>query len=127
MYDFNKVFKETQPLRDKLDKFQRVVDEKMAELRVKKEALATIQSKIKLLEDQFNETIAKKEKLSKDISDCQIKLDRAQKLTSGLSDEKVTPFTFPNKQSSTHPSSTENNSFQRIIIYIITITLVLVQ
>lgn len=77
MYDFNKVFRETQPLRDKMEKFKRVVDEKMAELKVKKDALAAIQAKIQQLEMSFNETVAKKEKLTKDISDCEIKLDRA--------------------------------------------------
>ncbi|KAL4464296.1 hypothetical protein ABPG72_011341 [Tetrahymena utriculariae] len=89
MYDFNKVFRETQPLRDKLEKFEKIVSEKMAELKIKKDALEEIQNKIKKLEEQFNETVAKKEKLTNDISECQLKLDRAQKLTSGLSDEKV--------------------------------------
>lgn len=42
----------------------------MAELKLKKDALEEIQKKIKKLEDQFNETVAKKEKLAKDISDC---------------------------------------------------------
>lgn len=42
MYDFNKVYRETQPLRDKLDKFQKIVDDKMAELKLKKDALRAI-------------------------------------------------------------------------------------
>jgi len=37
----------------------------------------------------FNEKVAEKDRLTKDINDCEIKLERAQKLTDGLSDEKT--------------------------------------
>ena len=61
----------------------------MAELKIKKDELDEIQRKIKKLEDSFNNTVAKKEQLMKDIEECQIKLHKAQKLKSELSDEKV--------------------------------------
>jgi len=39
MYDFNKVFLETQPLREKLAASMKIVAEKTAELKLKKDAL----------------------------------------------------------------------------------------
>jgi len=41
------------------------------------------------LQDDFDEKVRLKEDLSKKIQECEIKLIRAQKLTSGLSDEKT--------------------------------------
>jgi len=43
MYDFNKIFLETQPRRDMLEKMKKVVAEKMAELKEKKDALAVVE------------------------------------------------------------------------------------
>lgn len=40
MYDYNKVFLETQPMRDKLRTAMAIVAEKSAQLKVKKDALA---------------------------------------------------------------------------------------
>jgi dynein heavy chain len=54
----------------------------------KKKILQGVIDKINHLEKVFNDCISKKEELSKKIEECQIKLDRAKKLTSGLSDEK---------------------------------------
>lgn len=60
--------------------------EKTAMLNEKKKILAGVIEKIRNLENKFNECIASKEKLTNDIKTCEIKLDRAKKLTSGLSD-----------------------------------------
>ena len=68
---------------------RRVVAEKTEELKLKKDALDKVNSKIQHLENQFNEKIQEKEALTSKINECQLKLDRAQKLTEGLSDEKV--------------------------------------
>ena len=46
MYDFNKVFTETEPLRKQLDEVKRVVEVKQAELKEKKEMLEKINEKI---------------------------------------------------------------------------------
>jgi len=89
MYDFNTVFKETQPLRDKLAEQEKILSEKMAELAVKKKALQDVNDKIAHLEATYRAKLAEKEKLENDIKMCELKLDRAQKLTGGLSDEKV--------------------------------------
>lgn len=56
---------------------------------MKKEALDKVNQRIQHLENLFNEKIQQKEHLTQKINECQLKLDRAQKLTDGLSDEKV--------------------------------------
>jgi len=61
----------------------------MALLAEKKAMLAAVEANIKKLEDEFNAMIAQKEKLEKDMEMCKVKLERALKLTTGLSDEKV--------------------------------------
>ena len=59
----------------------------MAILKVKKDELDAINAKLSHLENQLNEKVAFKKQLSDDIQDCIIKLERAQKLVVGLSDE----------------------------------------
>ncbi len=88
MYDYYKVFTQTQPLRDKLAAMLRIKEEKMALLKRKKEELDTINRKLQLLNDEYLAKVAYKEKLQADIELCQIKLERAKKLTGGLSGEK---------------------------------------
>lgn len=67
---------------------RRIVEEKTQVLAIKKAELERVNNKIRELEDMFAEKVRSKEELSKKIKDCQIKLERAQKLTEGLSDEK---------------------------------------
>lgn len=55
----------------------------------KKAMLAQVEANIKKLEEEFGLMVAQKEKLEKDMEMCKVKLERALKLTSGLSDEKV--------------------------------------
>lgn len=89
MQMYYEVFTNTKPLREKLVAMKKVVAEKTEELREKKEALDKVNQRIQDLENQFNEKIMQKEQLTSKINECQLKLDRAQKLTDGLSDEKV--------------------------------------
>lgn len=57
MSDYYKVFTTTQPLREKLVDMKRVVAEKTEELKIKKDALEKVNSRIAFLEQQFNEKI----------------------------------------------------------------------
>ena len=57
-------------------------------LQLKKKTLEGVITKIASLEKAFNDCILKKEELTKKILECEVKLDRAKKLTSGLSGEK---------------------------------------
>ena len=52
------------------------------------DALDAVNKKISDLQKLFNEKIALKETLIKDIESCRVKLTRAKKLTEGLSDEQ---------------------------------------
>lgn len=88
MYSFNQIYLNTQPLRDKEAEVKELVQEKTKLLREKKKILEGVIQKIENLERIYNNCIESKEKLTNDINQCEVKLDRAQKLTSGLSDEK---------------------------------------
>ncbi len=50
MYDYYKVFTETRPLREQLVAMRKLVEEKVAELRIKKDALEKITAKIRELQ-----------------------------------------------------------------------------
>ena len=88
MYSFNNIFLNTQPLRDKEAEVKELVKEKTLLLKEKKKILEDVITKINNLEKTYNDCIESKEKLTTDIKQCEVKLDRAKKLTSGLSDEK---------------------------------------
>ena len=77
MWDYYKVYTETKPLREKLLVMRQIVEEKTAELKVKKEALDKINNKIKDLEDMFNLKMFEKQELTNKIQECSVKLERA--------------------------------------------------
>ena len=56
---------------------RKIVEEKTAELRVKKEALEFINNKIRELEALFEAKIIEKGELEKKMKECEIKLERA--------------------------------------------------
>lgn len=58
MYDFNKVFLETEPLRLKLQESERIVKEKMDLLAEKKAMLAEVEANVRKLEDEFKNMVA---------------------------------------------------------------------
>ncbi|CAD8156782.1 unnamed protein product [Paramecium pentaurelia] len=88
MYDYYRVYTETKPLRDQLIAMRKIVEEKTAELKIKKEELEKVNAKIRELEEMYNQKILEKEDLQNKMKECEIKLERAQKLTEGLSEEK---------------------------------------
>ena len=88
MYDYFRVFTDTKPIREEMLRMGLIVEEKTAELKIKKAALEIINRKIQQLQASFKAKQAEQEQLAKKIRECEVKLDRAQKLTEGLSDEK---------------------------------------
>jgi len=88
MYMYYQTFTSTKPLREKLEATQKLLAEKTAELAIKREELKRINAAIKDLEDQYEESIRRKEELTNKKMECELKLERANKLTSGLGDEK---------------------------------------
>ena len=77
MYDYYRVFTDTKPLREQLVAMRKIVDEKTAELRVKKEALERINNKIRELEEMYDQKILEKEELQNKMKECEVKLERA--------------------------------------------------
>lgn len=88
MYNFNQIYLDTRPLREREAEVKKLVTEKTSMLQEKKKILKGVIDKIANLEKSFNDCIEKKEELTKKILECQVKLERAKKLTSGLSGEK---------------------------------------
>jgi len=64
MFDFNKVFNETRPLREKLEATQKLLAEKTAFLKEKMDALDAVNRQIKTLEDTFEQKMNEKERLT---------------------------------------------------------------
>mgnify|MGYP000884199758 CR=1 FL=1 len=60
MYDFNKVFNETRPLREKLEATQKLLAEKTSFLKEKMDALDSVNKQIKTLEDTFEQKMNEK-------------------------------------------------------------------
>ena len=67
MYDFNKVYNETKPLREKLEATQKLLAEKTAFLKEKMDGLAEVNKKIFDLETMFDQKIKEKERLTNEI------------------------------------------------------------
>lgn len=88
MYDFFKVFTETQPLRDQLQSVQAEVKQKLSELKEKQDNLAAVNAKIAKLQADYAEQQEAMRKLDEDINNCKTSLERARRLTFSLGDEK---------------------------------------
>eukprot|EP00951_Prasinocladus_malaysianus_P050018 scaffold675984_cov39-Prasinocladus_malaysianus.AAC.1 len=61
----------------------------MQELQGAQAKLAAVQAKIAQLEQEFDEAVAKKDALARQVKDCEVKLERADKLIGGLGGEKI--------------------------------------
>ncbi|KAK2862487.1 hypothetical protein Q5P01_002020 [Channa striata] len=89
MHVYHFVAKSVAPKRQALQEAQEdlAVTQKM--LNETKEKLAAVESSIASLQAKFRDSLAKKEELDNKYQLCQTRLIRADKLTSGLADEKV--------------------------------------
>ncbi|WIA11828.1 hypothetical protein OEZ85_011917 [Tetradesmus obliquus] len=76
------------PKRAALAAAQESLDKTLAELANAQARLLAVQEKIAALEAQFEEATAKKASLAAQVADCQVKLQRADKLIGGLSGER---------------------------------------
>lgn len=77
------------PKRAALQQAQDKLSKTMQELSEAQAKLQAVEDKIKSLEAQFAEANAKKTALANQVDDCQVKLQRAEKLIGGLGGEKV--------------------------------------
>lgn len=77
MYDYFKVFTETKPLREQLIQMKKIVEEKTAELKIKKDELEKVNQRIRELEEMYEQKILEKEELERKMKDCEVQLERA--------------------------------------------------
>ncbi|TNJ26530.1 IAD-5 dynein heavy chain [Giardia muris] len=84
---YAKVFAEIEPKREKLAKAEQVLAEQEAALSVKQKALAEIEAKLAGLQASYDESMAKRAKLEADIEETRVRLERAEKLITGLAGE----------------------------------------
>ncbi|KAK2951696.1 putative Dynein axonemal heavy chain 1 [Blattamonas nauphoetae] len=87
LYDYSEVAKEVAPKREKVKKSQEQLAEMKQKLADKKAELREVEEKMETLERRYNASVRKKEEIETNIDNTRIKLERAEKLTSGLSDE----------------------------------------
>uniref|UniRef100_A0A8K9XJ36 Dynein, axonemal, heavy chain 6 n=1 Tax=Oncorhynchus mykiss TaxID=8022 RepID=A0A8K9XJ36_ONCMY len=86
---YSRVLKEVGPKKERLAAAQTELNATMATLKEKQAQLQEVQNKIKILQDQFDQSIAEKEGLAKTMALTEARLGRAGKLTAALGDEQV--------------------------------------
>ena len=86
--NFTEINEKTKPVRDELQRVTKILNEKTEFLAIKKKQLDNSMKRLKELEDLYNEKINFKEDLFRQIKECNLKLERANKLTTLLADEK---------------------------------------
>nr|8GLV_Kg Chain Kg, DHC_N2 domain-containing protein [Chlamydomonas reinhardtii] len=86
---YDKVIKEVEPKRQKLREAEAQLEVVMAALRAKQAELKVVMDKLSRLDADLQEKKRRKEKLEHDVHMCTVKLERAEKLISGLGGEKT--------------------------------------
>ena len=89
MEAYDRVAKHVGPKKIKLAEAEGELAEVMAKLKTKQDELQVVVDKINALNDDLASKKENKAKLEADVELCSVKLDRAQKLISGLGGEKV--------------------------------------
>uniref|UniRef100_A0AAY4DWD2 AAA+ ATPase domain-containing protein n=1 Tax=Denticeps clupeoides TaxID=299321 RepID=A0AAY4DWD2_9TELE len=86
---YSRVLKEVEPKRKALTTAQVELDVTMATLKEKQQKLQDVEDKIKILQDQFDSSMAKKDALAKTMALTKARLGRSKRLTDALGDEQV--------------------------------------
>ncbi|XP_041935143.1 dynein heavy chain 6, axonemal [Alosa sapidissima] len=86
---YSRVVREVEPKRKKLAAAQAELDATMATLKEKQMKLLEVENQIKVLQDQFDSSVAEKEGLAKTMALTETRLGRSGKLTAALGDEQV--------------------------------------
>jgi len=85
---YAKVYKEVEPKRQRLAEAEAELKMTMATLKSKQDKLAEVEEKIADLQAAYDQSIAEKDRLTKNIAQTAARLKRASKLTTALSDEQ---------------------------------------
>jgi len=88
MEAYNRVLKVVEPKRQKLKEAEAEMEVVMSALRTKQAALKEVMDKLAELDADLQNKKNRKEQLESDVALCTVKLDRAEKLISGLGGEK---------------------------------------
>ncbi|KAM3865367.1 dynein axonemal heavy chain 6 [Diretmus argenteus] len=86
---YSRVLKEVGPKRETLAAAQAELDVTMSTLKGKHQELQEVENQIKILQEQFDSSVAEKDGLAKTMALTESRLARAGKLTSALGDEQV--------------------------------------
>jgi len=87
MYHYHQVLLAVQPKKASLAAAQAELDKTLVSLADAKARLKRVTDHVELLQTRYNDAVAHKESLASEIERCTMRLDAAQKLTSGLGDE----------------------------------------
>jgi hypothetical protein len=86
---YGEVAKEVAPKRAKLQAAQDNLAKKQAQLTAAQEKLAAVLAAVQTLKDKYDVSTASKKALEKELADLEVKLERAEKLVTGLTGEKA--------------------------------------
>ncbi|XP_055873384.1 dynein axonemal heavy chain 6-like isoform X2 [Biomphalaria glabrata] len=86
---YSKVFKTVEPKRNALHKAQQELDTVMKLLKEKQQKLASVEAKIAELQKTYDDSVAEKQKLERNIATTAGRLKRSSKLTTALADEQI--------------------------------------
>eukprot|EP00898_Chlorokybus_atmophyticus_P004944 jgi/Chlat1/5450/Chrsp36S00417 len=89
MYTYHGIAKAVAPKRAQLAQAQAQLDVTLATLAEAQGRLREVEEKLAGLEAKFQEALRKKADLAKQVSDCEVKLERAGKLIGGLGGERL--------------------------------------
>lgn len=86
---YARIFKEVAPKRQRLLEMNTILAEANSKLEAKQQELLNVQEKVRLLRQQCDDTVAEKQRLIDESELTQARLNRAEKLTVGLEEERV--------------------------------------
>uniref|UniRef100_A0A1I7T1F5 DHC_N2 domain-containing protein n=1 Tax=Caenorhabditis tropicalis TaxID=1561998 RepID=A0A1I7T1F5_9PELO len=85
---YNQISKIVEPKRERLRKAEVLVKQHLKQLEVKRKALLKVTEKLQGLSDQFSQMCQKKQELESQISSCEVRMERAERLVQALGGEK---------------------------------------
>ncbi|KAF5829736.1 dynein heavy chain and region D6 of dynein motor-domain-containing protein [Dunaliella salina] len=89
MYVYHNVALQVAPKREALQNAQNELSETMKQLAEAQAKLKAVEEKMEVLQAQYMEAMGKKEGLAKQVHECTVKLQRADKLIGGLGGERI--------------------------------------
>lgn len=89
MYTYHQIALQVEPKRKALAEAEAAAARAQATLSEAQASLREVEEKIAKLEADYDKAVAKQDQLAKEVNDCKVKLERAEKLIGGLGGERV--------------------------------------